>query len=163
MKGKGPMSMLSDLPTLDQFAAEVRKKTLEDARSYVKNLRENAKERVERARQTREALQKLEAAGVVLAHCHTTYAYIELGFFPTTKGGNSRLAEAVRRVRLALGCKLDMDGKEVNDAKKRLVTVTLRATNYPSVRVQFERKLPKGAKCRIVRCRTSYTTLVCYV
>jgi hypothetical protein len=155
------MSKLSDLPTLDKFAAEVRQKTLEEARAYVKNLRENANERIEKAKQTREALQLLEAAGVEVTHLHPTYAYLELGYFPMTKSGNAALAAAVRKVRLALGCQLTQDGKEVNDAKKQLVTVTLRAAKYPSVRVQFERKLPRGAKCRIVRHRSSYTTLVC--
>jgi hypothetical protein len=155
--------LLENLPTLEAFAAEVRQKTLEDARQYVKNVRENAKERLEKARQVREALMKLDAEGIEVAHFTTTYAFVSLGFFPANKGGNRRLAEGVRKVRLALGCPLTQDGKEVNDAKKRLVTITLRAAAFPTVRVQFERRLPKGTKCRIVRHRSSYTTLVCDV
>jgi hypothetical protein len=157
------MSILNQLPTLEAFAAEVRKKTLEEARAYMKTVRQHAKERIEKAQQTREALMKLEAAGVVLAHFNSTYAYIELGYFPATKNGNRRLAEAVRKVRLALGCPLNQAEKDVSDPKKKTVTITLIAAAYPSVRVQFQRKLPKGAKCRIVRCRSSYTTLVCDV
>ena len=58
---------------------------------------------------------------------------------------------------------MKLDEKDLADAKKKLVSITLRPVNYPTVRIRYTRKLPKTAKCRIVRHRSSYTTLVCEV
>lgn len=155
------MSILNSLKPLDQYAAEIRRSTIVDAREYIKRARERVKENIEKARLNREAIGKLETAGIEVSDFHTTYAYVTLGYFPQTKSGNANLAEAVRKVRLALGSPLKMHDKDVGNTKTKTVVFTLVAEKYPMIRVRFERKLPKGAKCRIVTQRSTYKTLVC--
>jgi hypothetical protein len=92
---------------------------------------------------------------------YAAYAYAVLGFFPSTPGGKRKLAEAVRKVRDALGCRLSVQSKEVADAKKRTVCITLHPADFPTIRVQYTCKLPKGAKCIIVRSVSRFSSLVC--
>lgn len=54
--------------------------------------------------------------------------------------------------------------KEIVDAKKRLVRVTVEPADYPFVRVSYQTKLAKNAKCRIETIRHKATRekkLVC--
>jgi hypothetical protein len=157
------MSKFVNLPTIDQFAAECRKNAIESVRRSVQYAREEARTKVENARQTRMALERLDAAGIEVACYGNTYVHIDLGFFHSTGTGNRKLAEAVRGIRKALGCQVKMDEKDLADAKKKLVTITLRPVIFPTVRIRYTRKLPKTAKCRIVTHRSIYRSLVCDV
>jgi hypothetical protein len=157
------MSKFVNLPTIDQFAAECRKNAIESVRRSVQYAREEAKQKVENAKQTRMAMERLDAAGIEVSCYGNTYVHIDLEFFHSTGAGNRKLAEAVRGIRKALGCQVKMDEKDLADAKKKLVAITLRPVNYPTVRIRYTRKLPKTAKCRIVTHRSIYRSLVCDV
>lgn len=99
------------------------------------------------------------SSGFCRPTCSAAYAEIELGIFPSTASGNRRLAEAVRAIRDTLGCRLRVDNKDVADATKRRVCITLRPVDFPTVRILYARKLPKEAKCRIVRQVSRYKAL----
>lgn len=112
----------------------------------------------------RQAAAMLDGAGINLYLPRWMKGHrieVDLGFFPSTRKGNRALADAVRTVRLALGCRFQDGGKDVADEKKKWVQFTLIPVNYPDVRVHYCRKLPRQAKCRIVKQRSVYTTLVC--
>jgi hypothetical protein len=61
--------------------------------------------------------------------------------------------------------RLELTDKEVEYPRRRTVRVTLRAVNFPAVRVTYVTKLPQNAKCRIerktTRSRSTYHRLVC--
>ena len=95
------MSKFINMPTLDQFAAECRKNAIETVRrSAVLYAREEAKQKVENARkQTRMAMERLDACGIEVSCCGNTYIHIDLGFFHSTQAPATRkLAKAVRGV-----------------------------------------------------------------
>src|SRR5262245_35498810 len=57
------------------------------------------------------------------------------------------------RVRKVIG-RLQLAGKELVNARRRLVEVTLRAADYPSVHVRYETRMPRRKRCgRPPRCR----------
>src|SRR5262249_52673618 len=57
------------------------------------------------------------------------------------------------RIRKAIG-RLQLAGKELVNARRRLVEVTLRAVDYPSVHVRYETRMPRRKRCgRPPRCR----------
>src|SRR5262245_16344084 len=155
------MSALNLRP-LPDIVEDFLKEGREEAERSYKAALDRAQDRIKKAESTRLALALLDGEALAVTYASTTYAEIELGFFPSTASGNRRLAEAVRGIRDALG-RLRVDNKDVADAKKRRVCVTLRPVDFPTVRVVYTRKLPKGARCRIVRHRSSYTSLVCEV
>ena len=157
------MSKFVNLPTIDQFAAECRKNAIETVRRSVLYAREDAKKKVEDAKQTRMAMERLDAGSIEVACYGNTYVHIDLGFFHSTGAGNRKLAKAVRGIRKALDCQVKLDEKDLADAKKKLVSITLRPVNFPTVRIRYTRKLPKTAKCRIVTHRSVYRSLVCDV
>ncbi|MBY0525570.1 MAG: hypothetical protein K2R98_19350 [Gemmataceae bacterium] len=53
------------------------------------------------------------------------------------------------------------DHKSLSNARARTVNVYLKSVNYPTVTVRYTTKLPKTAKCKVVRRRSSYSSLVC--
>jgi hypothetical protein len=150
-----------NLPTLNELIEKYRKDAIQEARASIKNAREHAQERIKKAETNRQALALLDGAGVEISCFGPGYAYVSLGFFPNTPGGNRKLAEAVRHIRDVLGCRLHLDSKEVDSAKKKTVLFTLKPVEFPTIRVQFSRKLPKDAKCKIVRQHSVYSQLVC--
>ena len=57
--------------------------------------------------------------------------------------------------------RLHVESKELADADKRLVGITLSAERFPGVRFYYERPLAEGSSCKIVEQTSTYKTLVC--
>jgi hypothetical protein len=152
-----------DLPSLEALSASILRERDECIVRATQCHRENAEQQLRKAVANRLAVQLLDAAGVELSHVSGQRCKIDLGYFKNTKDGGAALAAAVRNIREVLGCRLTRDDMDVDDAEKRIVVITLRPTDFPSVEVRFRRRLPRSAKCRIVRHRSSYTSIVCNV
>lgn len=97
-----------------------------------------------------EAVAKLRAAGVKFTP--TWGLNIEVA---TTKKGLGKVYKAIGRLD---GAK---QGKEIHDAGKKLVKVTLPAVAYPFVSVSFVHKLTETDRCRIETETVTRTRLVC--
>lgn len=121
----------------------------------------------------RRAFAMLDCAGFAIDPPHWEAGSgpytLALGYFPPTKRGNAKLAAQVRKLRLALDTPLgtpaqDASAKQPKTGRPR-VEFTYSPAEFPGLRVTFERHLPRGGKCRIVRKRhtstSTYTRMVC--
>lgn len=151
------------LTPLGELAERFRREAEEEIDRAAERCRERARARIEKAETNRQALALLDGAGVAVSYASDTMTTLKLGFFPNTKKGNAEMAQKVRQVREALGCAIKLAYKEVDDAKKQLICLTLKPADYPTVCIDIVRKLGKKAKCRIVRQKSVYSTLVCEV
>jgi hypothetical protein len=134
-----------------------------DIENYIKRTREGVKERIKQIAETRQALALLDAANIdfrVPYYTKGAEAQITLGFFSNSKKSNRSLAKQLRDIRVALGCSLGDVDKSIEDSDKRLLKYSMKAKDF-NVRVTFIKKLPKAAKCKMVRQTTSYVSLVC--
>ena len=73
------MTKFVNLPTIDQFASECRQNAIETVRRSVLYAREDAKKKVEDAKQTRMAMERLDAGSIEVACYGNTYVHIDLG------------------------------------------------------------------------------------
>ena len=109
-------------------------------------------------------MERLDTGSIESEPATATHTFTSTwGSFHSTGAGNRKLAKAVRGIRKALDCQVKLDEKDLADAKKKLVSITLRPVTFPTVRIRYTRKLPKTAKCRIVTHRSIYRSLVCDV
>lgn len=158
------MASTNNLRPINDIIAKIRAEAERDIVNNAKYLREAAERKIARVETNRRALALLDGAGFDLDlpewHSGSNYT-LDLGFFPNTRAGHRALAEKVRAVRLALDCRLAPGGKQVDDAKKGTVTFTLDPVDFPGIEVAYTRRLPRSAKCKIVRERRTVTTLVC--
>jgi hypothetical protein len=70
--------------------------------------------------------------------------------------------EDVAKLRNAIGrLKAICKSSATQDIRKPMVKVTLEAVDFPGVTVEYKKKLPRSAKCKLRRVKTSYVTLVC--
>jgi hypothetical protein len=150
-----------DLPPLSELTEQYRRDAEEEAQRWAKSTRERAEERIKKAETNRQALALLVEAGIEISSYSATCTRIEIGFFPHTPAAGKKLADAVRQVREALGCRIHQDSTNVYDHKKKLVEVVLKPVDYPTVSIEFQRKLRKDSKCKIVCSRSTYSTLIC--
>lgn len=114
----------------------------------------NADENVSKLVNTMEGVKKLRRAGFVCSFGIDYYRWTSL---EVTK-------EQLTDVRNALGETLVKD--EVitpQDARKKDITVCMKAKGYPFISIRYKDKLPKDAKCKLVRRKSSYITLECEV
>jgi hypothetical protein len=125
-------------------------------------------EQIKSIEEHRRLLPMLDAEGVPV----TVYEWdnlasmrLSLGVRPETKKGRAEFAKMLQTIRRVLECPLKFEGKSLADARKKLVRIYLKAEQYPNVTVTYETKLPKGAKCRVVRKKVRYSeaSLVCEV
>jgi hypothetical protein len=132
----------------------------------LESTRKRYEERIKAIEQHRRLLPLLDAEGIPL----DIYQWddlscldISLGLRPETKKGRSEFAKKLQVIRQVLDCPLKVHGKGLHDARKKLVRFYLRPEQYPNVTVTYETKLPKNAKCRIVRRKVRFTdaNLVC--
>jgi hypothetical protein len=103
---------------------------------------------------TMEGVKKLRRAGFVCSFLPNCYRWTSL---EVTK-------EQLTDVRNALGATLEKD--EVitpQDARKKDIIVCMKAKGYPFISIRYKDKLPKDAKCKLVRRKSSYITLECEV
>lgn len=144
--------------------AEVIAQEAKELEATLQFQREQSAKRIKAIENNRRAFAMLDASGFVLDGLYPwnsgAYYNLKLGFFPHTRAGNKALAETVRKVRVALDCRLENKGQAATGDGKRVV-IRLEPMDFPGITVSFERNLPKGAKCRIVRKRSTYSTLVC--
>lgn len=135
--------------------------------------RKHLEQKLEAARKTAEALEKLRAAGLVEIEIDTwNYNYVNLsivpadgtGYFKDTKKHKKELLASLNKYRKALGETLTLRHKDISNAKKGLINLTVGAKSYPHVTIRYRRKIKRtGSRCRIVKQRVSYVneTLVC--
>src|SRR2546423_13872935 len=135
------------LDDLNDIIRRIREQGERDAEQWARSARDQAEQSVRAAEQTRLALLLLSGAGIEPTSISDTGLRIALGFFPSTAKGNRDLAVAVRQLREALGCRISVEDKDVFDARKKQVRFTLRAADFPTLKITFLRRLPRGAKC----------------
>ncbi len=152
---------MMDLENINDLVAEIRSSARREAQEAYERTLRRAEEQVEQVEGNRLAILRLNSAGIAINYAGKRSTSIYLGFFKNTKKGNAELAKMVKAIRLALGCRLEQTGKDVDSAEKKTVQFTLTPVDFPSVSIYFTRKLPPGAKCKIVRSRSSYASLVC--
>lgn len=102
------------------------------------------------AAQFADAVAKLRAARVKFIASYGWRLEVE-----TTKKGLMKVYKALGRLD---GSK---QGKEILDADKNLIKVTLPAAAYPCVHVSFPHKLTATDRCRIETVQETRTRLVC--
>lgn len=160
------MARVIELRPIGDIIADIRKETDEEIERSAKYARERAEDRIRAVELNRQAFALLDAAGFDLSldsYLKGTSYTLALGYFPQTKAGNAALVETLRRVRVTLGCRLENEGKDIGDCKKRHITYTLKPVEFPNINVTFQRRLSRGAKCKIVTQRSTYKSLVCSV
>lgn len=154
--------MRYDLTPLNELVARLRKEGEEDAQRWAENARRQKLEQIQEAETNRQAVALLDAAEIPLSIVSNLRCVINLGFFGLNKAGRRDLANAVRKIRDVLG-RMEVADKDVLNAKEKTIRITLKPVDYPTVKVRYEQKLPKGGKCKIVRSRSSYASLMCEV
>lgn len=155
-----------ELRPINDIIVDIRRETEEEIQRSTQSARQRAEDRIRAVELNRQAFALLDAAGFDLylaEYLKGTSYTLDLGYFPQTKAGNKALVESLRKVRVTLGCRLENEGKEIADCKKKHITYTLKPVDFPNIRVTFERRLPPGAKCRIVTQRNTYRSLVCSI
>jgi hypothetical protein len=161
MKSERKVELLPIQEVIDNLKAECE----QHIRSEVDYYRKSLAERIEKVERNRPVWALLDAAGIdMYLSKHTTCdTDIELGFFPSTKAGSRELADKLRLIRGILECKLGLPSKRVANDKKGHIAFTLSPDAYPGIDICYTRRLPKGAKCKIVTQRSVYRSLVCEV
>jgi hypothetical protein len=110
----------------------------------------------------RQAMAMLDGAGIpmhVSQYDDPHRLRINLGE-RLTKADNNRITQQLVTIRQLLG-KMKLYGKDLENAKRRLIGVELKCEDWP-VTVTYLQRLPRNAKCKIVsRRQPRYSTLVC--
>ena len=130
------------------------------------NVRENYAKRIENIEKHYALAPKLTEAGFELKIWEwddLEYLSLNLGEKPTSKRGLREFNRKLQAIRRIVGCPLELEGKSVHNARKKLVEVTVRAKAYPNFRITYQTRLPSNAKCKIVRSkyRSVSHSLVC--
>jgi hypothetical protein len=139
--------------TLDRIVAGV---SMQDAIAYRRSELEKSAAACEaRVRRIFAAAELLEEAGFV------TYVSKYSSYILTLRVDRSRLPE----LRKALG-PMKVHGKQVENASKRTIIVTLTFPDHPEVYIEYEKTLPRAPKgaeprCKIVRRTSVHHDLVC--
>jgi hypothetical protein len=147
-----------------ELEAQARHDSAENGRRHAEWLARELAEKLERIHQTRQAAALLDAAGVdlYLPDYHSgARLTLDLGFFKRTRAGNAALAAALGVIRRALGCRLERAGKDVHSAQENTVEITMRPSLFPAVKLKFQRRVNKHDRCKIVRSRSTFASLVC--
>lgn len=157
-----------DLPPLPELTASILAAADEEAKAAAGRVLQHARHRVEQQEKLRFVLPPLlDLVGDKLYMPSYAVDYprvtINLGREPATKKLLKEFQARLIDLRNILG-NLEVRDKDIEDAKKRLVRVTLGSDEFDFVKVCYVKKLEKDAKCRIVVNRQrAYTTrnLVC--
>ncbi len=147
---------------------------------YIEKAQKNATERIEKISKDCEEnvknienvfqlLPLLDAAGLPLNLNDYSDVYrdlkINLGLRP--EGHPRKMKEFVAKlqnIRKIADCPLKYEGKDIADARKHLVRVSLTIPKYPGLKVVYQVKVKpqkRAEKCRLVRKTYSYNVLVC--
>lgn len=161
----------SDFKSLAVIEKEAREEAAKNTERTVVYYAREAESTVRRADKVRLAAMLLAGAGVDFNKPSWTdeLIRINLGTFRQTRKGGKDLAKALRKVRVALECRLELAPDiEEFDPKKRLVKRTFVPVDFPTVEVSFVTNLPvkkaDGVKCQYKRVRVPARTevrLVC--
>ena len=159
------MSKFINLPTIDQYAAECRKNAIRDSSSDRPVCsREEAKQKVGRnAKQTRMAMERLDAGGIEVACYGNTYIrYIDLGFFHSTRRRQPQAGRGRSSYpQGSLGCQVRMDEKGFGRRQKEVGFHHAQTGEFSDgTNPLHEESCPATAKCRIVTHRSIYRSLV---
>lgn len=149
---------------------------LKPINEMVKNLRERCEQEINAVRaryekyiseaeEYRRIIPMLDAEGVPMfipQWDDVGAPQINLGY-PKLKREKKKFVAALRAIRRVLECPLKKRGTYIENSRRKTVKVTLEPEKYPGIQITYIQKLPKDAKCKIVRKRQRYTStaLVC--
>jgi hypothetical protein len=161
------MSELSKtIKPLQECIDNIKKGCAESTESSIKYHKDQCAEKIAKVERNRPIMALLDAAGFKIKTYywdHGTDLKVELGFFPSTRAGSRSLADKLRTIRQLIDAKLGTPGKELADESKGHVLFTLQPPDFPGMRITYTRRLPRGAKCKIVTTRSTSRRLVCEV
>jgi hypothetical protein len=156
------MKRIIEMKPIQELTNEINKNMEES----LQRVRENYQRKLRNMEEHRRLIPLLDAEGVPLE----VYKWdqletlcINLGKKPQTKKGRQQFVRWLQAIRRVVDCPLVNQGTVIPNSRTREVEVTLCPTNYPDLRVKYRDKLPKDAKCKVVRKRVRYTEvqLVC--
>ena len=127
----------------------------------MQNAIENSRKVEPRINAHAEAFFALQDAGVIDANKELWASDAQYGF--TVKVTDPKMWGAIHKVVGKLICS---DKNPIGDGRKKMVQVTMtpeRTYLCYSVRFQFEKKLDKNDKCKVVTTREKVTRVVCNV
>jgi hypothetical protein len=153
---------------LQECIDTIKKGCEESIESSIKYHRDQCAEKVAKVERNRPIMALLDGAGFRIKAYYWDHGAdfkVELGFFPSTKSGSRALAGQLRTIRQLIDVKLGTPGKELADdgESKGHVLFTLQPPDLPGMRITYTRRLPRGAKCKIVTTRSTYRRLICEV
>lgn len=154
--------------------ADVCKNIEEQRELTIKRIIRDSERSIKKAERNRSLLADLDAVGIRIDTWygdnleHMEVLLGSLNTEKTKKGAENERAtfiENFRKVRELVGGPLKVGCKNLHNAKKKLVKVTMENDAFPGVAFTYICKLPAEAKCKIVRRRSysSYASLVCDV
>lgn len=156
----------TSLPNINEQVARLRKEYREELRSHRRLYRENLRVRIANIESNRQAAALLDAAGFEVGTSSYgepgEWLYVKLGDGYSTRANQRRVEAAKLLIAQTLGCHLEEYDKKVSNGRKREVTITLRPSKFPGVRVEFLAKLPPEARCKIVKNRHRSSSYVTY-
>jgi len=158
------MARVIALKPINEIVAKLRERYDRDAAEAVERYKRYGDEAIAKVDNNRRAFAMLDAAGIDLQLYewdNGVCATIDLGFFPSTRAGSRALADKLRTIRVALESKLGLPEKGIVDDKRAHLRFTICPVDFPEIKIVYQRRLPKGAKCKIVTTRSTYRSLVC--
>lgn len=144
-------------------------KCVEEMELEIANTRKRYGEYMRVIEQAYQLAADLDAVGVrpeLYSWSEMRHLRIDLGTRPDRKRTPRRYRvwmEKLRNIRRILGAPLKVSSRSVSNSKRRLISNRLNCEAFPFLEVIYRNTLPKNAKCRIVRQRSSYSNLVCEV
>ncbi len=161
---------MKNLIPLTELAETIRRKAADYIKREAQRTLDNAEETIKKIGEVRLAMQLLAAEGID-SHLPSwgdgDVLYVKLGERPRTKRALKVWVGKLAAIRRALG-RFGKPAKDLENAKRRLIEVTLTPVDFQHVYVKYLDHLPRTTtgsppKCRIVsRRQTNYSSrLVC--
>ena len=153
---------------MDEAIDRAKKNRDEWIASCVESHTKECQEKIERIERNRPLIAMLDSEGFEIDNlwgAHGAEFRVKLGFFPSSGAGSRQLADKLRTIRHILGCKLGQPAKCLEDGgvAKGHIQFKLTPEDVPGCSIVYTRRLPRGAKCKVVTTRSTYRRLVCEV
>jgi hypothetical protein len=154
--------MIKNLRTIDEACAKID----HDVENMVSYYRERGRERKRHVELNYQAAALLDAAGYDLGlgqYSHMEWLNVDLGRMPDRKRERKTFVLKLAELRHILDCPLKFNGRSLASEKGQWVEVRLQPTDFPTVTVRYQQRLPRkaGQKCKVVTRRYSERVLVC--
>jgi hypothetical protein len=149
---------------INNVVSDLRREAQEEIVRTTKRVLDAVEGRIRMVELNRQAVALLDAAGFdfqISNWNRGSHVSLDLGFFPHSASGNRKLAEKIRLIHQTLGCKTTAEGKDVADGEKKRVEFVRKPVLFPGLTIKWQRRLRSTDKCKIVRSRSTYRSLVC--